>query len=205
MGIVKNKKGKASKYDSSVQFSSVAQSCPTLSDAMNHSTPGLPVHHQLLEFTQTSIESVMPSSHLILCRPLLLLPPIPPSIRVFSNESALGMRWPKYWSFSFSIIPSKEIPGLISFGMDWLDLLAVQGTPRSLLQHHSSKASILRCSAFFTVQLSHPYMTTGKTIALTRRTFVGKVMSLLLNMLSRLVITFLPRSKCLFLFFSFHI
>ena len=137
----------------------------------------------------------MPSSHLILCRPLLLLPPIPPSIRVFSNESTLHMRWPKYWSFSFSIIPSKEIPGLISFRMDWLDLLAVQGTLKSLLQHHSSKASILRHSAFFTVQLSHPYMTTGKTIALTRRTFVGKVMSLLLNMLSRLVITFLPRSK----------
>uniref|UniRef100_A0AC11DWY6 Uncharacterized protein n=1 Tax=Ovis aries TaxID=9940 RepID=A0AC11DWY6_SHEEP len=144
-----------------------------------------------------SIESVMPSSHLILCRPLLLLPPIPPSIRVFSNESTLRKRWPKYWSFSFSIIPSKEIPGLISFRMDWLDLLAVQGTLKSLLQHHSSKASILRCSAFFTVQLSHPYMTTGKTIALNRQTFVGKVMSLLLNMLSRLVIAFLPRSKCL--------
>ena len=143
----------------------------------------------------TSIESVMPSSHLILRRPLLLLPPIPPSIRVFSNESTLHMRWPKYWSFSFSIIPSKEMPGLISFRMDWLDLLAVQGTLKSLLQHHSSKASILQRSAFFTVQLSHPYMTTGKTIALTRRTFVGKVMSLLLNMLSRLVITFLPRSK----------
>ena len=123
----------------------------------------------------------MPSSHLILCCPLLLLPPIPPSIRVFSNESTLRMRWPKYWSFSFSIIPSKEHPGLISFRMDWLDLLAVQGTLRSLLQHHSSKASILRCSAFFTVQLSHPYMTTGKTIALTRRTFAGKVMSLLFN------------------------
>ena len=137
----------------------------------------------------------MPSNHLILCRPLLFLPPIPPSIRVFSNESTLHMRWPKYWSFSFSIIPSKEHRGLISFRMDWLDLLAVQGTLKSLLQHHSSKASILRCSAFFTVQLSHPYMTTGKTIALTRRTFVDKVMSLLLNMLSRLVITFLPRSK----------
>src|SRR5574337_330929 len=143
----------------------------------------------------TSIESVMPSSHLILSRPLLLLPPIPPSIRDFSNESTLRMRWPKYWSLRFSIIPSKEIPGLISFRMDWLDLLAVQGTLKSLLQHHSSKASILPRSAFFTVQLSHPYMTTGKTIALTRRTFVGKVMSLLLNMLSRLVITFLPRSK----------
>ena len=137
----------------------------------------------------------MPSSHLILCRPLLLLPPISPSIRVFSSESPLHMRWSKYWSFSFSIIPSKEIPGLISFRMDWLDLFAVQGTLQSLLQHHSSTASVLRCSAFFTVQLSYPYMTTGKTIALTRGTFVGKVMSLLLNMLSRLVITSLPRSK----------
>ena len=137
----------------------------------------------------------MPSSHLIPCRPLLLLPPIPPSIRVFSNESTLHMRWPKYWSFSFSIIPSKEIPGLISFRVDWFDLLAVRGTLKSLLQHHSSKPSILRRSAFFIVQLSHPHMTTGKTIALTRRTFVGKVMSLLLNMLSMLVITFLPRSK----------
>ena len=139
----------------------------------------------------------MPSSYLILCCPLLLLLPIPPSIRVFSNESTLHMRWPKYWSFSFSIIPSKEHPGLISFRMDWLNLLAVQGTLKSLLQYHGSKASILQCSAFFTVQLSHPYMTTGKTIALTRWTFVGKVMSLLLNMLSRLVITFLPRSKYL--------
>ena len=136
----------------------------------------------------------MPSSHLILCHPLLLLPPIPPSSRVFSNESTLHMRRPKYWSFSFSIIPAKEIPGLI-FRMDWLDLLAVQGTLKSLLQHHNSKASIHRRSAFFTVQLSHPYMTTGKTIALTRRTFVGKVMSVLFKMLSRLVITFLPRSK----------
>ena len=143
-----------------------------------------------------SIKSVMPSSHLILCCPFLLLPPIPPSMRVFSNESTLCMRWPKYWSFSFSSSPSNEHPGQISFRMDWLDLLAVQGTLKGLLQHHSSKASILRCSAFFTVQLSHPYMTTGKT-ALTRQTFVGKVMSLLLNMLSRLVITLLPRSKCL--------
>ena len=142
-----------------------------------------------------SIESVMPSSHLILGHPLLLLPPIPPSIRVFSNESTLRMRWPKYWSFSFIIIPSKEIPGLISFRIDWLDLLEVQGTLKSLLQHHSSKASILWHSAFFTVQLLHPYMTTGKTIALTRRTFVGKVMSLYFNMLSRLVIAFLPRNK----------
>ena len=132
----------------------------------------------------------MPSSHLILCHPLFLLPPIPPSIRVFSNESTLRMRWPNSWSLSFSISPSKEIPGLISFRMDWLDLLAVQGTLKSLLQNHSSKASILQCSAFFTVQLSHPWLTTGKTIALTRWTFVGKVMSLLLNMLSRLVITF---------------
>ena len=136
----------------------------------------------------------MPSSHLILCRPLLLLPPIPPSIRIFSSESTLHMRWPKYWSFSFSISTSNEHPGLISFRRDWLDLLAVQETLKSLLQHHSSKASILQCSAFFTIQLSHPYMTTRKTIALTTWTFVGKVMSLLLNMLSRLVITFLPRS-----------
>ena len=144
-----------------------------------------------------SIESVMPSSHLILCHPLLLLPPVPSSIRIFSSESTLHMRWPKYWSFSFSISPSNEHPGLISFRMDRLDLLAVQGTLKSLLQHHSSKASILRCSAFFIVPLSHSYMTTGKTIALTRRTFVGKVMSLLLGMLSRLIITFLPRTKCL--------
>ena len=136
----------------------------------------------------------MPSNHLILCHPLLL-PPIPPSIRVFSNKSTLCMRWPKYWSFSFSISPSNEHPGMVSFRMDWLDLPAVQGTLKNLLQHHSSKASILWCSGFFTVQLSHPYTTTGKTIALTRRTFVGKVMSLLFNMLSRLVITFLPRSN----------
>ena len=139
---------------------------------MNRSMPGLPVHHQLPEFTQTHVHR--PSSHLILCRPLLLLPPIPPSIRVFSNESTLRMKWPKYWSFSFSIIPSKEIPGLISFRRDWLDLLAVQRALKSLLQHHSSKASILRHSAFFTVQLSHPYMTTGKTIALTRQTLLAK-------------------------------
>ena len=144
-----------------------------------------------------SIESVIPSNHLILCHPLLLLPAIFPNIRVFSNESVLRIRWPKYWSFSFNIGPSNEHPGLISFRMDWLDLLAVQGTLKSLLQHHSSKASILRCSAFFIVQLSHPYMTTGKTIALTRWNFVGKVMSLLFNMLSRLVVACLPRSKCL--------
>ena len=165
---------------------------------MNRSTPGLPVHHNSRSSLKLmSIESVMPSNHLILCRPLFLLPPVPPSIRVFSNESTLHTRWPKSWSFSFSIILSKEHPWLISFRMDWLDLLAVQGTLKSLLQHHSSKASILLCSAFSTVQLSHPYLTTGKTIALTRRTIVGKVMSLLLNMLSSLVITFLPRSKCL--------
>ena len=179
-----------------VQFSSVIQSCPTLCDTMNRSTPGLPVHHQLRSSLRlTSIESVMPYGHLIFRRSLLLLPPIPPSIRVFSNESTLHVRWPKYWSFSFSSISSKEIPGLISFRMDWLDLLAVQRTLKSLLKHHSSKASILQCSAFFTVQISQPYMTTGKTIALTRWTLVGKVMSLLFNMLSRLVITFLPRSK----------
>ena len=167
--------------DASVQFSLVAQSCPTLCNPMNRSMPGLPVHHYLPEFM--SIESVMPSSHLILCHPLFLLPPIPPSIRGFSNESTLCMRWPKYWSFSFSINPSNEHLGLSSFRMDWLDLLAVQVTRKSFLQHHSSKASILLCSAFFTVQLSHPYMTTGKTIGLTRRTFDDKVISLLFNML----------------------
>ena len=163
---------------------------------MDCNTLGLPVHHQLPEFTQAHGHWVGDASnHLILCRPLLLLPSIFPSIRVFSNQSTLRMRWPKDWSFSFSISPSNECSGLISFRMDWLDLLAVQGTLKSLLQHHSSKALILWCSAFFTVQLSHPYMTTGKTIALTRRTFFGKVMSLLFNMLSRLIITFLPGSK----------
>ena len=169
-------------------YLSVQFSCSVVSDS---ATPWIAVRQASLSITNsrsslrlTSIESVMPSSHLILCHPLLL-PPIPPSIRVFSNESTLHMRWPKYWSFSFSISPSNECPGLISFRMDWLDLLVVQGTLKSLLQHHSSKASILWCSAFFTVQLSHPYMTTGKTIALTRWTFVDKVMSLLLNMLSR--------------------
>ena len=157
--------------------------------------PGFPVLH-LLELAQTmSIEPVMASNHLILCLPLLLLPPTFPSVRVFSNESVLCIRWP--WSFSYSICPSKKYSGLISFRIDWFDLLAVQGTLKSLLQHHSSKASILWCSDFFIVQLSHPYMTTGKTVALTRCTFVSKVMSLLFNMLSRLVITYLPRSKCL--------
>ena len=163
---------------------------------MNCSTPGLPsITNSQSSPRLTSIKSVMPSSHLILCYPLLLLPPNPPSIRVFSSESTLCIRWPKYWSFSFSISPSNEHPGLISFRMDWLNLLAVQGTLKSLHQHHSSKASILRRSDFFIVQLSHPYMTTGKTIALTRWTFVGKVISLLFNMLSRLVVTFFLRSK----------
>ena len=174
----------AAKY--SVQFSSVQ----SLSRVQLLATPWIAARQASLSITNsrsslrlTSIELVMPSSHLILCRPLLVVSPIPPSIRVFSNESTLRMRWPKYGSFSFSIIPSKEIPGLISFRMHWLDLLAVQGTLKSLLQHHSSKASILQCSAFFRVQLSHPYMTTGKTIALTRWTFVDKVMSLRFNML----------------------
>ena len=180
-------------YKHLYQFSSVQ----LLSRVQLFATPWIAARQASLSITisqsslrLTSIESVMPSSHLILSRPLLLLPLIPPSIRVFSNESTLCMRWPRYWSFRLSIILYKDHPGLISFRMDWLDLLAVQGTLESLLQHPSSKASVLRRSAFFTVQLSHPYMTTGKTIALTRRTFVGKVMSLLLNMLSRLVITF---------------
>ena len=166
-------------------------SVQSLSRVWLFATPWIAAHQASLSITNSrsllkfmSIESVMPSSHLILCCPFLLLPPIPPSIRVFSNESTLRMSWPKYWSFSFSISHSNEYPGLISFRMDWLDLLAVQGTLKSLLQHDSSKASIFQCSAFFTVQLSHPYMTTGKTIALTRWTFVGKVMSLLFNMLS---------------------
>ena len=181
-----------------VQFSSVqSRICVRL-----FVTPWIAAHQASLSITNSwslpklmSIESVMPSNHLIFCRPLLLLPSIFPSIRVFSNESAFLIKWPKYWSFSFSICPSNEYSGLISFRRDWLDLLAVQGTLKSLLQHHSSKASILWRSAFFMVQLSHPYMTTGKTIALTRQTFVDKVMSLLFNMLSRLAITFLPRSK----------
>ena len=186
----------------SVQFNSVQ----SLSRVWLFATPWTAARQASLSITNSrslpkpmsiSIVSVMPPNHLILCRPLFLLPSILPSIMVFSNESSLCIRWPKYWSFSFSVSPSSEHPGLISFSMDWLDLLAVQGTLKSLLQHHSSKASILQCSAFFIVQLSHPYMTTGKSIALTRRTFVGKVMSLLFNILSRLVITFLPRSKCL--------
>ena len=180
-------------------FSSVQSSHSVVSDSLQHmdcSTPGPPIHRQLLELTQTmSIELVTPSSHLILCRPLLLLPSSCPSIRVFSSESALCIRGPEYWSFSFSISPSNEYSGLIYLMTGWLDLLAVQGTLKSLLQHHSSKASIFHHAAFFIVQLSHPYITTGKTIALTRWTFVDKVMSLLFNMLSRLVITFLPRSK----------
>ena len=177
-------------------------SVQSLSRVRLFTTPWIAARQASLSITNSrsppkpmSIELVMPSHHLILCHPLLLLPPIPPSIRVFSNESPLHFRWPKYWSFSFNISPSNEHPGLISFRMDWLDLLAIQGTFKSLLQHHSSKASILRRSASFTIQLSYPYMTTGKTIALTRWTFVGKVMSLLFNMLYRLVITFLPRSK----------
>ena len=181
--------------DSSVQ---------SLSHVPLFATPWIAAHQASLSITNSqsslklmSIESVMPSSYLILCCPLLLLPPISPSIRVFSNESTLLMRWPKYWSFSFLISPSSEHPGLISLRMDWLDLLAIQGTLKSPLQHHSSKASIHWHSAFFTVQLSHPYMTTGKTITLTRWTFVGKVISLLFNILSKLVITFLSRSKCL--------
>ena len=189
--------GQPSETKRSVQFSPVAQSCPTLRPhEPQHSRPPCPsptpgVHPNPCPSSWCCIQ---PSHPLSSPSPLT---PIPPSIRVFSNESALHIRWPKYWSFSFNVSPTNEDPGLISFKMDWLDLLAVQGTLKSLLQHHSSKASILWCSAFFIVQLSHPYMTTGKTIALTRWTFVDKVISLLLNMLSRLVITFLPRSKCL--------
>ena len=181
-----------------IQFSSVQ----SLSRVQLFTTPWTAAHQASLSITNSwslpkpmSVESVIPTNHLILCRPLLLLPSIFPRIRVFSNELVLCIRWPKYWSVSFNISPSNEHPGLISFRMDWLDLLAVQGTLKSLFQHHSSKASILQRSAFFTVQLSHPYLTTGKTIALTRWTFTGKVMSLLFNMLSRLVITFLPRNK----------
>ena len=182
---------------SNIQFSSVQ----SLSHVRLSETPLITAHQASLFITNSqsspklkSIESVMPSSHRILCHPILLLPPIPPSIRVFSNESVLHIRWPKYWSLSFSISPSNEYPGLISFRINWLDLLSVQ---KESFQHHSSKASILQCSTFIIVQLSHPYMTTGKTIALTRLTFVGKVMFLLFNMLSRFVIAFLPKSKCL--------
>ena len=178
------------------QFSSVVQSCPTLCDPMDCSTPSFPsITNSQSLLKLMSIESVMPSSHLILCCPLLLPPSIFLSVSVFSSESVLCIRWPKYWSFSFNINPSNEYSGLISFRMDWLNLLAVQGTLKSLLQHHSSKPSILRPSAFFLVQLSHPYMTTGNITALTRQIFFGKVMSLLFNMLSRLVIAFFPRSK----------
>ena len=201
-GILRQARPNLELYDLGKDIS--VNSVQSLSRVRLFATPWIAARQASLSITNsrssprlTSIKLVMPSSHLILCRPLLLLPPIPPSSRVFSNESTLHIRWPKYWSFSFNINPSKEIPGLISFRMDWLDLLAVQGTLKSLLQHHTSKASILWHSAIFTVQLSHPYMTTGKTIALTRWTFVGKVMSLFFNMLSRLVITFLPRSNSL--------
>ena len=188
-------------YDkpNAVQFSSVTQSCPTLWNPMDYSTPGLPVHQQLPKFTQTHVHWVGDGNQL--SHPLSSSSPLAfnwkTSIRVFSKELVLPIRWPKYWSFSFSISPSNEYSGLISFRIDWLDLLAVQGTLKSLLQHHSSETSILQCSAFVIVQLSHPYMTTGKSIALTTGTFVGNVISLLFNTLSRLVITFLPRSKCL--------
>ena len=184
------------------QYSAHFSSVQSLSRVWLFATPWIAALQASLSITNCqglpkhmSFELVMPSSHLILCRPLLLLPPISPNIRIFLNELTLPMRWPKYWSFSFSISPSNEHPGLICFRMDWLDLLAVHGTLKSLLQHHSSKASIFRCSAFFTVQLSHPYMTTGKIIALPRWTFAGKVISLVFHMLSRLVIIFLPRSK----------
>ena len=193
---VRSREEKKVKISFSVQFS-----CLVVCDSV---TPGTAARQASLSITNsqsllrlTSIELVMPSNHLYLCHPLLLPPSIPPNIRVFSNESVLHIRWPKYWSFSFNINPSNEYSVLISFRMDWLDLFAVQGTLKSLLQHHSSKASILRCSAFFIVQLSHPYMTTEETIALTRWTFLGKLMSLLFNILSRLVIAFLPRCKCL--------
>ena len=181
----------------STQFSSVTQSWPTLCNpwtAARQASVFITSSWSSLKLMST--ELVMPSNHFILCRPLLLPPSIFPSIRVFSNESVLHIKWPKYWSFSFNISPSNKYSGLISFRMDWLDLLSVQGTLKSLLQHHSRKATVLQCLAFFTVQLSHPYITTGKTIALTRWTFAGKVMSLLFNMLSRLVITFLPKGTC---------
>ena len=180
-------------YLHSIQFSHSVVSDSLRPHGLQHARPPCP--SPAPRVYSHSHPSVMPSNHLVLCHPLLLLPSVFPSFRVFSNESALHIRWPKYWSFSLSISPSNEHPGLVSFRMNWLDLLAVQGTPKSLLQHHSSKASIPRRSSVFIVQLSHPYMTIGKTIALTRQTFVGQVMSLLFNMLSRLVITFLPRSK----------
>ena len=201
IGFGLNSKGNSGGFSSMICCCSAAQSCPTLCDPLDCSTRGFPVLHHVPKFAQTH-ESVMPSNHLILCGPLLLLPSIFLSISVFKNESALHISGPKYWSFSFNISPSNEHPGLISFRMDWLDLLAVQGTLKSFFQHHSSKASIPRCSAFFIVQPSHPYMTTGKTIALTRWTFVGKVMSLLFNMLSRLIVTFLPRSQVSFNFMA---
>ena len=182
---------------SSVQLLSCVQLFVTPRTAAHQASLSIINSQRLLKLM--SLESVVPSNHLILCCPLLLLPSIFPSISVFSNESVLRMRWPKYWSFSFNISPSSEYSGLISFRMDWLDLLAVQGTFKSLISHHSSRASVLQDSAFFIVQLSHPYMTTGKTIALTRWTFVGKVMSLLFNILSSLVVAFLPKSKCLLL------
>ena len=179
------------------ELSSVTQPCLTVTTWTTAHQTSLPITNSQSLLKRMFIESVMPSNHLILCRPLLLLPSIFPSIRVFSNESVLHIRWPQYWSYSFSISPSSEYLGPISFRMVWLDLLAIQGTLKSLLQHHSSKASVLRCSAFFIIQLSHPHMTIGKTIALTRQTFIGKTVSLLFNMLSRLVIAFLPRSKSL--------
>ena len=178
---------------------SVAQLCPTLCNTVDYSRPGFPVLHHLPELAQTHVKSVMPSIHLVLCSPLLLQPSIFPSIWVFSNESVLCIRWPKFWSFSFRISSSNEYSGLIAFRFDWFDLLAVQWTLKSLLQNCSSKASILQHSAFFMVQISHLYMTTGKTISLSIQTFVGKVMSLLFNVLSRFVIAFLPRSKCFLL------
>ena len=194
--FVKSHKLYSMKWILYYQFSSVTQSCRTLCETMDCSTPSfLSITNSWSLLKLMSIELVMPSNHLILCHPLLLLPSVFPNIKVLSIDSFLRIRWPKYWGFSFSIGPSTEYSGLISFRMDWFDFLAVQGNLKNRLQYHSSKASVLQCSAFFMVQLSHPYMTTGKTIALTRRTFVGEVMSLLLNMLSRLIITFLPRSK----------
>ena len=194
-GVARGWTGLSDKHLGSVRFSCLVMSNSFRPHGLQHTTPPCPSPTPGASSNSTSIESVMPCNHLIFCCPLLFPPSIFPSIRVFSNESVLHSRWPKYWSFSFSISPSNEYSGLISFRMDWLDLLVVQGTLKSLLQHQSSKVSVLRCSAFFTIQLSHSYMTAGKTIALTRWTFVGKAMSLLFNMLSRFVIPFLPRSK----------